>query len=256
MLSWDFDRPRGNSVAVCAFGCAAALILGLLAACASDEPSERSGGREAGRGDEHRPPHGSLFISPSGQPFRAEPGEPYPVARWFAQADRNGDGHIDRSEFRADAEAFFKQLDKNHDGVIDGFEITDYEQAVVPEILGAYRAPGGPADAAGGDEGERRHGHGRGGAGGGQRSDDSAGGAEVMGGAAPYELLADPEPVAAADQTLSGHVSLADFLAAADRRFDRLDAKGLGYLILADLPKTPVQRAAMAKKPRHGQDDR
>src|SRR6185312_9663402 len=29
-----------------------------------------------------------LFISPAGQPFRAKPGEPYPVAQWFAQADK------------------------------------------------------------------------------------------------------------------------------------------------------------------------
>jgi hypothetical protein len=86
------------------------------------------------------PPGPSLFISPCGQPFRAGPGEPYPVGAWFRQADRNGDGRIDRAEFRADAAAFFARLDKNGDGVLDGFEVSDYEADVAPEILGAYRA--------------------------------------------------------------------------------------------------------------------
>ena len=185
----------------------------------------------------------SLFISPSGQPFRSAPDEPYPVARWFAGVDKNGDGKIDRAEFRADAGAFFKTLDKNGDGVIDGFEISDYEHDVVPEILGAYRSMD-----TGGD-GQRRHrppgGERRGG---GRKADsDSLLGSEVMGGASSYELIAEPEPVAAADTDLDGRVTLADFLAAADRRFSRLDSKGLGYLTLADLPKTPVQQVAIAR---------
>lgn len=180
----------------------------------------------------------SLFISPNGQPFRSAPGEPYPVARWFAAADKNGDGRIDRAEFRADAQAFFQTLDKNGDGVIDGFEVQDYEHDVVPEILGAYHS----LDTGG--DGQRRHGP----AGGGRRSDgDSLVGSEVMGGASAYQLIAEPEPVAAADANLTGRISLADFLAAADRRFNRLDSKGLGYLTLADLPKTPVQQVAIAK---------
>ena len=65
------------------------------------------------------------------------------MAQWFAQADKRGDGKVDRAEFRADAEAFFHVLDKNGDGVIDPFELQAYEQDVVPEILGAYRIPEG-----------------------------------------------------------------------------------------------------------------
>jgi hypothetical protein len=76
-----------------------------------------------------------LFISPCGEPFRAVAKAPYPVAAWFARADKNGDGAIDRAEFRADADAFFDVLDVNHDGVISGFEVSRYEHLIVPEIL-------------------------------------------------------------------------------------------------------------------------
>jgi hypothetical protein len=185
-----------------------------------------------------RAARGALFISPMGQPFRAAAGEPYPVGRWFAQADRNGDGRIDRAEFRGDAEAFFRTLDTDHNGVIDGFEIASYEHNVVPEILGVYGASVAP------EPGPRPQGRG-----GRRRGKGGDGGATeaLMGGAGFYELISEPEPVASADTNLTGKVTLADFLAAADRRFDRLDAKGLGYLTLADLPKTPVQRAAEAE---------
>jgi hypothetical protein len=234
----------------------AALALYLaLGACASDQPEERptrQGEISVAGEAAHRVPHASLFISPTGQPFRAQPGEPYPVARWFAQADRNGDGRIDRHEFRADAEAFFEALDTNHDGVIDGFEVSNYEHDIVPEILGAYRQPYRGEGGQRGGEGEH---HRQGGAGGGPQPGDSAGGDEVMGGATPYELLSEPEPVASADRGLTGSITLADFLVAADRRFALLDAKGLGYLILADLPMTPIQQAAAAKQGR-GRDHR
>lgn len=172
-----------------------------------------------------------------GQPFRAGPGEPYPVARWFAQADKDGDGRIDRAEFRADAEAFFDVLDINHDGVIDGFEISNYEHNIVPEILGVYASQAAPGG------GQRRPPNGKGGrknARGGLESE------ELTGGAVDYELIPIPEPVASADADLSGHVSLGEFLAAADQRFDQLDPKGKGYLTLSDLPQTPVQKAAEA----------
>ncbi len=163
----------------------------------------------------------TLFISPSGQPFRAAPGEPYPVSAWFAQADKNHDGRIDRAEFRADAEAFFRLLDSNHDGVIDGFELSDYEHAVVPEILGAYRGSG-----------DHDRGPGR-------RQSDVLG----LQGAVAFELFSKPEPVAAADLKVDGHITLAEFLAAADRDFDTLDKAGRGYLTLDALPKTPLQAA-------------
>ncbi|HEY3888665.1 MAG TPA: EF-hand domain-containing protein [Caulobacteraceae bacterium] len=185
----------------------------------------------------------SLFISPSGQPFRAAAGQPYPVAVWFARADKNGDGRVDRAEFRADAEAFFRILDANHDGVIDPFEMQAYENQVVPEILGAFRVPEGglgsvgePPGLSSGHRGARRGLFGLG-----PRPPDDPDAVSVASGAAPFELIPDPEPLAAADLALDGHITLAEFMTVTDRRFDRLDKKGLGYLTLADLPKTLAQ---------------
>jgi hypothetical protein len=182
-----------------------------------------------------------LFVSPAGQPFRSAPGEPYPVALWFAQTDKNGDGKIDRAEFRADAAAFFKVLDRNHDGVIDGFELAYYEHDLVPEILGAYRggaALGGGGEPRDGDGEHHEHGH----RGGGRQPD-------VLGlqGAVAYELFSKPEPVAAADLNVDGHITLAEFLRVADQDFAILDPTARGYLTLADLPKTPLQQEREGK---------
>ena len=187
---------------------------------------------------EPAPPPPGLFISPCGQPFRSLRGEPYPVARWFAQVDTNSDGRIDRKEFRADAAAFFAVLDRNHDGVIDGFEVSEYEHNLAPEILGSY---GGVAP----DEHKEPSGRGR-------RRDRDAGPPDIYAtqGAASYELINKPEPVSAADRELTGHITLAAFLAEADRDFDTLDKTGRGYLTLADLPKTPVQAALEKRKKR------
>ncbi len=199
-------------------------------------------------------PGPSLFVSPSGQPFRAAAGQPYPVVRWFAQADKNGDGRIDRAEFRADAEAFFRILDHNHDGVIDPFELQAYENDVAPEILGAFRVPGegAPApnpDGARPDAHAGGGGHGFFGLGRPKPLPDPAA-ISVTSGAAPFELLPDPEPVAATDLNMDGHISLAEFLTVADRRFDQLDKKGLGYLTLAGLPKTLAQTTGEQQRER------
>jgi hypothetical protein len=194
------------------------------------------------------PPAASLFISPMGQPFRAGPGEPYPVVKWFAQANTAGDGKLTRAEFRADAEAFFHILDENHDGIVDGFEVNDYEQKIVPEIMGAYVSSGssssGSRGGRGGMGGGGRHG---GGGQGGTPSGPSAGANAVLQGAAVYGILNEPEPVTATDLNLDGRITLAEFLRSADRRFDKLDAKQQGYVTLDDLPKTPAQLMAAGK---------
>ena len=216
----------------------------LLAACATpDEPGQHD--RHDGGPGHKAAPAPTLFISPAGQPFRAAPGEPYPVAKWFAQANKAGDGKLTRAEFRADAEVFFHILDANHDGVIDGFEVNDYEQTIVPEIMGAYS---GGASTGGRRRGGPPSSNGRPGA-------PNAGANAVLQGAAVYGLLNEPEPVAAADLNLNGRITLAEFLAAADRRFDKLDTKQLGYLTLDTLPKTPAQLMAAGKYKDDRHDD-
>jgi len=233
---------------------AMALALSMGAAAAHGQPAEPetlSPGGIATLGGPSEPEHRQqLFISPSGQPFRSPPGAGYPVGLWFAQVDKRGDGKIDKAEFVADARAFFAMLDTNHDGVIDAFELQAYEQNVAPEILGAYRIPegglrplprgaGGP-EHRGGLFGRRDRG-----------PSNDPGDVSVLDGAAPYALIPDPEPVASTDLEMDGRITLAEFLKAAAQRFDRLDAKHLGYLTLASLPKTVAQqdaeRAARAK---------
>jgi hypothetical protein len=192
----------------------------------------------------------NVFISPCGQPFRARTGDPYPVGLWFKQADKNGDGKIDRAEFLADAEAFFKVLDVNGDGVLDSREVSRYEHGIAPEILG-YRVTVGDL---------------RGGAGlyGGRiwlaQSSPIQGNAPIAPsedepqearpphdidesgqGASPYGFFSEPEPVMAADENLNGRIRKDAFLRLAGRHFDRLDPNGDGYLTLAKLPKTPIQ---------------
>jgi hypothetical protein len=181
----------------------------------------------------------SLFISPCGKPYRAELGAPYPVTVWFAEADTNHDGFLERGEFRADAAAFFAILDSNHDGVIDPTEVKVYEHTIVPEILR------GGAEAM--NEAKFLLIQYRGGGGGTNYSGDAKPSAprqtlSEMGGAAPYGLLAEPEPVTAADTEFNGRITPAEFQAAADRRFEALDVNGQGRIALKDLPPTAVQQ--------------
>jgi len=61
-------------------------------------------------------------------------------------------------------------------------------------------------------------------------------------GAAPYGLLGEREPVASADLDLNSRITLASFKTKAGQRFALLDVDGKGYLTLAELPKTVIQR--------------
>ncbi len=180
-----------------------------------------------------------LFISPCGEPYRSKPGEPYPVVAWFQKVDANKDGHVDRAEFRADAEAFFKVLDRDHDGIIDDAEVSYYEHQIVPEVMGIQpisRLDGARvilAALAQDDSGTKNK----------EREDDLP-----FQGAGSYGLLNDSEPVRAADRDFSGHIRLADFLARADHNFDALDVDQHGYLTLEDLPRTNAQLQARAAR--------
>ena len=203
----------------------AALAL-LCAACASagtppdfdDEDPE----------DGPRPPRAQLFISPAGKPFRAAPGQPYPVADWFADADRDRDGTLTRDELRADSEAWFRSLDVNTDGLIDMPEVSRWEEDLAPEIT---RSP-------------------RGGSGNPRDRTTALGRNELnthRQGAGPYSIINEPHPIRGADTDFSYSVSALEFRAASDRRFSLLDADGDGKVVLGDLRRTLVQGAAPPK---------
>ncbi len=216
-----------------------------LAGCAAADGPPRPG-QEAGA---RKLPN--LFISPAGQPFRAPHGAPYPVAVWFAGADADHDGRLTRAEFRADAAAFFRTLDVNHDGVVDGFEVQRYEREVAPEInpeIVGLRFGEGMDLSLGEHNGSSAPRFGKGAS----LSDNNQAGDRRPEGAGLFGLLDEPEPVAAADTNFDSHITLDEFLAAADRRFDKLDTKGVGYLTLSSLPKTPVQVALERVAARRG----
>jgi hypothetical protein len=65
--------------------------------------------------------------------------------------------------------------------------------------------------------------------------------AYVVGGAARYSLIPQPEPVTSTDTDMNRVIRVSEFRAAAERRFHMLDTGDRGYLTLADLPKTQAQ---------------
>jgi hypothetical protein len=176
-----------------------------------------------------------LFVSPMGEPFRAPEGKPYPSADWFAKADANHDGVLTRQEFRADALRFFKVLDANGDGRISDFEIQRYEYILAPEIVAAssdtsdFSIPKAEDDP-------------------GYKNTPLS---PVKQGAANFSFLNDAEPVRSADADLNNKITQDEFLAAADRRFDKLLPEGATELHFADLPLTPVQPLPDKGKKKH-----
>jgi EF hand/EF-hand domain pair len=216
-----------------------------------------------------------LFMSPCGEPYRGKPGDPYPAVLWFKQADLNHDGVIDLKEFRADHEGFFDALDADGNGVLDGPELTFYERQVAPDVFTPERLsqlmhpelalasldgrdgarlilvqqwlPGLQQGPEGGHPGEEKgYNPDAAGAAKGPLSDLGASRRQrkELVAAAPFGLLAEAEPVRAADTDLDGRVTKAEFLAAADRRFKALDKRKDGKLTLDELPMTAWQAAA------------
>ncbi|WP_232475859.1 EF-hand domain-containing protein [Flavisphingomonas formosensis] len=180
-----------------------------------------------------------LFLSPMGEPFRAGPGVPYPVAAWFAKADTDHDGKLTVGEFVAESDAYFNTLDLNHDGEIDPAEISAYETKV-PEVA-QFRMGGGPG---GGRWKEEQ-----------SKASDSDSEAppepaypvfEGPMGAGSWSFLNIPQPVASADSDFNRGVSAREFHAAAIRRFGLIDTAHVGVLTLATLPHTPAQEEGIA----------
>ncbi len=179
-----------------------------------------------------------VFFSPSGQPFRAKGTDPYPVATWFAQADKDHDGKISRDEFDADAMAFFKVLDRNHDNYISSPENTYYETAVAPEITSIdpritqpvnYHSESDPDMGADQDQDPT---HGRY-----QKS---------IQGASQFSVIDEPQPVRAADANFDFRISVDEWENATAQRFNLLDRNGDGFITTDELPKTPFQNALQA----------
>lgn len=173
------------------------------------------------------PPKGpQLFIAPMGEPFRAGPDAPYPVAEWFAGADQDHDGRLTLAEFVADADRFFAVLDVDRDGEIIPDEVGRYERDIAPEIRLYARGPR-PGDGAG----KRR-----------KKPKD----APVYGdplGAGRWSSLNIAQPVISADEDFNRGITLAEFRSAAIQRFTTLDPAKAGFLALPSLPATPAQAA-------------
>jgi hypothetical protein len=238
----------------------AALLL--LASAAAAQPAPDSGRRGFGRF------HGSVFLSPMGEPFRSEASDAGNEAVWFRQADKDGDGVLTADEMRADAARFFAILDTNHDGELDPDEVAHYENEVAPEVqvglqMGGGRGGGARGGSGRGGGGGRRGGMGGGGGGrGGMGGGGRGGGGGQNGqnpsqngqfepgleGAGRFSLLNIPEPVISADVNLNRGVSLQEFLDAAGQRFLLLDTAHHGRIALAELPALPQRHAGKFKK--------
>ncbi|MYL96761.1 EF-hand domain-containing protein [Novosphingobium sp. FGD1] len=187
----------------------------------------------------------AMFVSPMGEPFRPSPDSTErPFMMWFTAADLDHNGRLDSAEFGADALRFYKVLNVDGDEEIGPAEITRYEEEIVPEIRDPLRGrsiprpgmPAGKGKMGGGGLGGMGS-MGGGGAGGmgsmrgmGARGDiaDKIAKAQKMAANRPqglelYGLLPIPQPVASADTNFNRGITEAEFLKAAQQRFQYLD---------------------------------
>ena len=183
---------------------------------------------------------GRVFISPMGEPFRADHG---PERLWFDGADADHDGRITQTEFEADAARFFQALDANHDGEIDPNEIERYETVIAPEIRERERREAADEEASGRSGGRGR----RDGGMGGQGMHFGNGGspkpkAVVREGAARFGYLDLPEPVVSADRNGNRGIDRGEFTLTADQRFAALDRNGDGAITRGELPRLAATR--------------
>lgn len=180
------------------------------------------------------------FISPMGEPFRPRVAGDDTLRNWFHQADRDGDGALTTAEMEADAVRFFGTLDTERDGQILPEELVAYETEVAPEIQVNSRwrsARGEPV----GDKMKLRN---RG---------ISSYDPNDLHGAARYTLLNMPQPVAAADTDFDRAITLAEFRAAAVKRFALLDRNADRKLNLVEL-RALAPRSRDGKKPKLEKD--
>jgi Ca2+-binding EF-hand superfamily protein len=182
-------------------------------------------------------PSGSVFLSPMGEPFRSTDAASDNAGRWFAAADRDGDGTLSSAELRADALRFFAALDVDGDGEIEPVEMARYENELAPEVqVGLQMRGAGFGDWRG--RGSRR-----------RRLPLYDEGIE---GGGRYAFLNIPQPVIAADSDMNRGVSRDEFERAADQRFALLDKDRDGRLARAELPPLPQPRL---RKKRNDEED-
>ncbi|CAN5410900.1 hypothetical protein BH09PSE1_BH09PSE1_27220 [soil metagenome] len=235
---------------------AAVGLVAMTCACASDPGPGPGPGPQAGHDGPPRGVGPQVFVSPFGEPFKADPGQPYPSAVWFARADANADGRLDHDEFQADGRRVFTGLDLNGDGVIGPDENAAYERSMEALFLGqdGPRGPGGPG-MGGGRPGGRDGGPGgmggpRAGLGEGGGQDDDGGGQQrrrtdrgpAVSPLSMANFLNVPQPVKAADTDTNQRITAREWSEVGDRWFGLLDANHDGALTLAELPETAIQR--------------
>jgi hypothetical protein len=186
-----------------------------------------------------------IFISPAGEPFRARSDEPFPVSRWFKQADTDADGALSLDEFKADSLRFFRVIDVDKDDHITGYENTRYEKEVAPEILFdagqlASNAPPSKVQYERGPLGEAPEVQGSG---------SRIGMAKtrrpsldtIRRGAGQFSFFNEPQPIRVADHNLDFVVSSEEWTKTAIRRFGQLDLNKDGKIQASELPQTPFQ---------------
>lgn len=141
-------------------------------------------------------------------------------------ADANKDGKISKEEFAARQDALFTEIDKDKDGSITPKEIREYRQAKMEAFRAAHPRPEreeAKADEGKGPEGkraEREHG--------GRQGSGKHGG---KGGAYALFRMADTDE--------NGQVSKAEFTAAGEKMFERLDRNKDGVISIDDMPDRP-----------------
>lgn len=175
----------------------------------------------------------SLFVSPMGQPFRANASGARGIDLWFTAADTDYDTRISRAEFIANANTFFALVDANHDGALTSLEDTAYWRTTAPELVNGSDG-GEPLDAANAPPAQARRDDGT-------RAVVTSGDINIRGhrrggpverpvGAQAYGLLGDAEPIMSCDANFDRRITLEEFDACADRRFAMLDANHDGYV--------------------------
>ncbi len=193
-------------------------------------------------------PRPGLFVSPFGELFLSEPGEPWPVAAWFSGADADGDGQVTLEEFTADGVRQFRTLDVRRDDRLTPDEIAAYEEdlaqarARLPGMEGPRRMPGRRLEGFGGGMAlglaEPAQ----------QQGSRSGPRQRVPTGPLAYGPIAAagffnyPQPVKAADLDTNQTVTAQEWAQATERWFLALDTDHDGVLTLATLPRTPLQQ--------------